>query len=309
MPVSEMDEIIPMYDALQVHRGEYSSGGADYSVTTLLDPPRVVHLNKRHINQVDLFIQDLYHSWSGTAAHNYLEFCLDKVRDKHGVKKYVCEQRNSMTIHSRLVSGAFDALWLEKLSLWDLKNTSTWKIMFGSKDDWAAQQNMYRLLYWNQHNVELKELWIIGIFRDWSKANKMRYGKGYPNTPVIKYGLPIWGMQETLDFMTVRVLELKAQEDVHDDDLPFCTFEDMWAKPDKVAVKADNRKNALRICDSMKDAETWIENYLNGATCKHKPEQLSFDIRRAERTRCEHWCSVNGYCNQYQNYIKTLGEK
>ena len=67
-----MDEIIPFYDAMQVHRGEYSSGGADYSVTTLLDPARVVHLKKRHEKNVNLFIQDLYHSWSGTAAHNYL---------------------------------------------------------------------------------------------------------------------------------------------------------------------------------------------------------------------------------------------
>ena len=124
----------------------------------------------------------------------------------------MCEERNSTVIHDREVSGAFDVLWIDKLSLWDLKNTSTWKMMFGSKDDWAAQQNMYRYLYWKQHGgVELKELHIIGIFRDWSKANKMRYGKGYPNQPVVEYGLPIWDMDKTYDFMSDAVARLKAE--------------------------------------------------------------------------------------------------
>jgi hypothetical protein len=301
-----MDEIIPLYDAIQVHRHEYSSGGADYSVTTLLDPPRVVHLNKRHVHKVDLFIQDMYHSWTGTASHNYMEFCLNKVMDEDGKPKYKCEERNSVTIHDRVVSGAFDVLWLKRMSLWDLKNTSTWKIMFGDKHDWTAQQNMYRYLYWNKNRETIKDLNIIGMFRDWSKANKMRYGKNYPSYPVMKYALPTWDLQKTYNFMAERVALLKAEEDTADDDLPLCTPEDTWSSPDKCAVKADNRKNALRVCDSLEQAKEWVAAYLSKPTCKHKIGQLSYDIRVSERTRCEHWCPVNSYCNQYNNYLKAV---
>ena len=73
MSKTPMDNIRPLADAIQVHRGQYSSGGADYSVTTLLDPPRIVHLNKRHLSKVPLFVEDLLHSYNGTGAHDYWE--------------------------------------------------------------------------------------------------------------------------------------------------------------------------------------------------------------------------------------------
>jgi hypothetical protein len=301
-----MDEIIPLYDAMQVHRWEYDNGGADYSVTTLLDPPRVVHLNKRHLAKVDLWIQDLLHSWTGTAAHAYMEFCLKKVMEDDGSPKYVCEERNEVTINNRVVSGSFDILWKKMLSLWDMKNTSTWKIMFGSKDDWTAQQNMYRYLYWLKHHETIKSLNIIGMFRDWSKANKMRYGREYPTYPVLKYALPIWDLNKTYDFMVERVELMMAHEDTADDDLPLCTFEDMWSRPDKYAVKADDRKNALRVCDSLQDAKEWVAQYLSRDSCKHKIKQLSYELRASERTRCEHWCPINRYCNQYHDYLTAI---
>jgi hypothetical protein len=306
MPVSDMDRIIPLYDAIQIHRHEYSSGGADYSVTTLLDPPRVVHLNKRHVHKVDLWVQDLMHSWTGTASHSYMEYCLNKVLDKRGKPKYRCEERNSVTMSNRLISGAYDVLWLERLSLWDMKNTSTWKAMFGDKLDWTAQQNMYRYLYWLKTKETMKELNIIGMFRDWSSANKMRYGKNYPNFPVVWYPLKRWSLEDTRDFMQERVDILKAEEDTPDDALPLCTYEDMWSKPDKWAVKADNRKNALRVADSRQDALDWIAAYLSKDSCKHKAKQLSLECRPSVRTRCEHWCPINSYCNQYNDYLKAL---
>lgn len=303
MPVSYMDSIIPVYDAIQIHRKEYDSGDTDYSVTTLLDPPRVVHLNKRHVNDVDLFIQDLMHSFDGTASHAYMEYCLNKV---DGGKKYKCEERLRTVIEGRKISGAYDFLWRDEETLWDLKKTSSWKGMFGDKKDWVAQQNIYRYLMWVKDKSELKGLNIIAWYRDWSKNNKMRYGRDYPTWPIMRYELPRWDFEKTYNFIVERTKLMKQHEDTPDDDLPFCSYEDMWSSPDKVAVKADNRKNALRVCDGMDAAKKWVSNYLSKDSCKHKIAQLSFDIRRSARRRCEDWCPINSYCNQYNDYLKAV---
>jgi len=301
--VTDMDAITPIYDAIQVHRYEYDSGDTDYSVTTLLDPPRVVHLNKRHMGDVDLWIADLMHSFDGTASHNYLEYCLNKIE---GGKKYKCEERLGITIADRKVSGAYDVLWTDRLSLWDLKKTSTWKATFGDHDDWAKQQNMYRYLMWYNNKITLKELNIMAWFRDWSKNNKLRYGKGYPTWPILQYRLPLYKMDVVHEYIETRVELMKSYEDTPDDDLPQCSYKDMWSSPDKVAIKANNRKNALRVLDSMQDAKDWVAAYLSKDDCKHKRAQLSYDVRTAGRKRCEDWCPANVYCNQYNDYLKAV---
>lgn len=302
MPVTDMDSIQPLFDAIQVHRKNYSSAGADYSVTTLLNPPRIVHLEKRHIHKVDRWVKEQLGSFIGTAIHNYFEECLNAIKNS----PYKCEERLHTTIADRHISGAYDIIHLMLLDMYDLKTTSVWKAMFGNKGDWTAQQNMYRYMYWLEHKEELKTIRILAMFLDWSQREKMQYGRKYPNEKVVEYGLTRWSMQETYDYMVDRVQTMKDSEGTDDKDLPLCTYEDMWSKPDKYAVKAVNRKNALRVCDSLADAKDWVSVYLQKDTCKHKISQLSYEQRPSVRTRCEHWCPVNQYCNQYADYLTAM---
>ena len=299
IPVSKMDEIQPLYDAIQVHRNEYSSEGADYSVTTLLNPPRVVFLNKRHLSKVDLFVEDLLHSYNGTGAHAYWQYCLEKIPNS----KYVCEERLRTTINNRVISGAYDCVF-DKRDMYDMKNTSVWKAMFGDKKDWSRQQNMYRLMYHETHNIKLRSLRILALFRDWSKREKQRSGSKYPDKPACVYLLPVMDLAKTEAYMHERVNLMIANEDVPDDDLPLCSYEDTWSKPDQVAVKSKRLKRALRVLPNQKAADEYVSNYLNSPTCKDSRSTLSFEVRPSARIRCESWCPVNKYCNQYHNYLK-----
>jgi hypothetical protein len=303
MPVSKMDEIKPLYDAVQLFRGEYTSGGADYSVTTLLSPPRVVFLNKRHLHKVDLFVEDLLHSYNGTAAHSYWQYCLEKIPNT----PYKCEERLWHTVLDRSISGQYDALYEER-DMYDMKNTSVWKAMFGDKLDWTAQQNMYRYMYYLEHQKKLRSVRIIGLFRDWSKREMQRSSYQYPKYPAVEYVLPIWDFNQTQKFMEGKVEVLKDNEDVADGDLPECTFEDMWCKPDQVAVKSTRVKRALRVLPTQEKANEYVDTYLKQPSCKDKPKQISFEVRPSVRTRCEHWCPVNKYCSQYQDYLKQKGK-
>jgi hypothetical protein len=307
MPITDMDGIQPLVDAVEVHRTNYNSGpGTDYSVTTLLNPPRIVHLEKRHLSKIKRYVKEQLGSFIGTAIHEYLERCLNKMP----TSAYRCEERLSVIIEDRWVSGAYDFVRWNRTNddedMWDLKTTSTWKAIFGDKLDWTAQQNMYRYLYWYHYKRKLKTIRILAMFMDWSAREMQRYGGKYPREKAVEYSLARWDVDETYKYMVERVKLMKAEEDTPDDDLPLCTYEDMWSKPDKYAVHADNRKNALRVCDSEAQAAEWTAAYLAKDTCKHKFDQLSLECRPAVRTRCESWCPCNIHCSQYQDYLTAL---
>jgi hypothetical protein len=306
MPITDMDSIKPLYDAITVHRNNYNSGETDYSVTTLLDPPRIVHLQKRHMHKVDMFVKEQLGSYIGTAIHEYSEKCLNQVRNP--AYYYEQEERLFLKILDRNVSGCYDLVRIEDMDMdmYDWKTTSVWKAMFSDKKDWTAQQNMYRYLYWLKKKKTLRTVRIIAIYLDWSMREKQQYGAKYPNEKSIEYGLPRWSMQKTYDYTEGRVQLMIDNEETPDDDLPSCSFDEMWSKPDKVAVVAKKRKNALRVLDSKKEATDWMGVCLGKDKCKYKADQLSLEFRPAVRTRCEHWCSVNMYCNQFHSYLKDM---
>lgn len=300
-----MDKIRPLADAIAVHRNQYSSGGADYSVTTLLDPPRVVFLNKRHLHKVKLYVQDLLYSYTGTAQHEYWEKMLMLIPNT----PYECEKRLSITVNNRIISGAFDCVYATR-DMYDLKTTSCWKVMFGSKDDWTAQQNIYRWLYHHHNGVDLNSCRIIGVFRDWSIGEKFRKGRKYPTYPAMEYRLPVWEYKDTLQFMEDRTNLMIKHENTEDIDLPECSYEDMWSEPDSVAVMSTRLKSkAVRVLSSQKAAENFIDKYLAGPTCKDSVKTLYLQQRPAQRKRCENWCPVNRYCTQWQEYTKSMTQE
>ena len=78
-----------------------------------------------------------------------------------------------------------------------------------------------------------------------------------------------------------------------DDELPECTAEERWERPIKYAVKKEGRKSALRVLDSLKDAENYMAE--KKLFAKHFVE-----TRQGESVRCESYCAVQPFCNQYK---------
>ena len=306
MSMTSMDDIYPLYEAIQQHLLHYNAGDTDYSVTTLLNPPRVVHLNKRHADQVPQFVSNQIHSFTGTAVHEYIEKMLG-LRFPNG-DVFKMEERLRINILGRKISGAYDFLLMNKKILYDLKTTSTWKAVFGDKSEWRDQQNMYRFMYWKKYGVSIDSLRIFTIYRDWSLAQMYRSGPKYPKQRCVEYRLPVLEFDVIEKYMHDRVGIMIDTEDTADDDLPECTFDDMWCDPDTVAVKSTRLQRAVRVLSCMEAAENFVEKYLEGDKCKDKENMLSFEVRPSVRKRCEDWCPANGYCNQYQRYLKRLAD-
>jgi hypothetical protein len=73
----------------------------------------------------------------------------------------------------------------------------------------------------------------------------------------------------------------------------------MWEKPTRYAVMKNKNKRATRVLDTELEAGTICASLSE----KHPKEKYFVNERKGERTRCEGYCPVSFYCNQYAEYI------
>ena len=80
-----------------------------------------------------------------------------------------------------------------------------------------------------------------------------------------------------------------------DGNLPDCTPEEMWEKPAVWAVTKIGGKRAHSLYETAEQAI---------AACTELGDKYEVIERKGERTRCESYCPVSTWCNQYQTYMK-----
>ncbi len=184
--------------------------------------------------------------------------------------------------------------------LTDYKFTSVWAIK-DSKEEWEEQLNLYALLY--RHNgFEVTKARIVAVLRDWSKLKASRE-PDYPQVGVVVREVPLWTVEAQEMFLSIRVLQHQKAEYLADDDLPMCTPEERWHKPDVWAVKKKGGKRAISggLFDSLIGASALVAsendrwNGVKGLEIEHRP---------GEDTRCLHYCAVKEFCS----YGRTLHE-
>ncbi len=262
----------PLYDA--VARKEYDNGGADISVTGLLRPPRISILEEKHADEIEEDASDRIFSLLGQVVHGILE-----KSDTSGVS----ERRLNISVEGWKVSGQMDRYFDGVLQ--DYKLTTLWK--FKGQEvapEFAQQLNIYaEILRANGHPVN--RLQVVGILRDWSSSAAKRDPE-LPQQQVIVRDVPLWGEDFTRKFIRDRVI-LHQQAKIT---LPECTPEDRWARPETYAVIKPGGKRAVRVYTNAEDAANHIEEDRN----------LSLLIRPGESVRCENYCSVSKFCQQFQ---------
>lgn len=78
--------------------------------------------------------------------------------------------------------------------------------------------------------------------------------------------------------------------------MPDCTPTEMWEKPAVWAVRKTGNVRAKSLHDSEESALLALEELGKG---------YEIEFRAGERTRCESYCLVNTYCQQYRDYKET----
>lgn len=295
-----MNNIFMLKDAMEIWQRKSKSFG-DYSVTTLLKPPRVVQLEKRHGKEVERTLDSLISAFMGTGIHSMFE---ENLKLKSIVDpRYDIERTIVDKIEDRIISGRFDALWDEK-HLYDFKTCKTWKKVFDpDMIEWHQQLNLYAHLLRNR-GLDIQTINVIAIYMDWSRSMSYR-SSGYPPTPVVEYKLNCWPDEVSRQYLIERVNLMKSCEKIADESLPLCTFEERWMRHDNgnqctyAIITKEGATRALKICDTLDEAREFA------STAKTVVPGVSWiEVRYAHAKRCEDFCAVNVFCTQYKDYME-----
>lgn len=252
----------------------YNPGPSDMTVTQLIKPPRIVELERRYKDELEVDVADRLWMLFGKAVHKILE---------EGDGEAVTEERLYIERQGWIISGAFDRLMVHEGLLQDYKVTTTYAIKDGRRDEWEAQLNLLAHLV-REHGVAVTRLEVVAILRDWSKAGVER-NHGYPKIAVQVLPLPVWSPERCEGYIDERI-RLHQAARVR---LPECTPAERWATADQWAVKKVGRERAVRVLDSEAEAMKLASDLGEG----HSVER-----RGGRNVRCEGYCSVSLNCGE-----------
>lgn len=271
----------------------YDSGDSDFTATSLLKPPRVTALEKRHRHEIEEDAEDGLYRLYGQVAHGILERAnMADLAEKRFFAEFTVDGKTYK------VSAQLDTLSLTNGTLSDFKFTTSWgfKANQPPKPEWVAQLNI-QLELMRRNGLDANALQIIGLLRDW-QIREAKFNKDYPQAPVSTLAIPMWSREQTTSFIGMRI---KAHVDAQTN-LPECTPDERWAKPDQWAVVKGKRAINGGVQFSQELAEQ--------IAAKNPGTRVVF--RPGESTRCASYCRVAQFCTQFKRLNKaneTEGEK
>ena len=272
----------------------HHAGSADYSATSLIKSPRQLQLEKRYRHQVTDDAMDRWHLFLGNALHEYIERQLLKKPEK-----YIVERKMTEFINGRKVVAKIDAYDVKNDVLYDHKSATHWAWGDKPKEEYEQQLNI-NAWFMRQEGYEPIRASLNMLTKDWSAGMaKFKTDDEYPSNPMWIQDVPLWSEQEQEDFINARIDLHKEYEDVSDDELPFCTKEEMWAKDSSYAVKAPNVYKAKRVLPTLEQAQEWLSD------SRIAKSDWYIEERPGERVRCAQYCSVKKFCNQYREYLES----
>jgi len=266
----------PIYRA--VLNNVYDNGGADISVTSLIDAPQPVELRRRHDAEISVDVSDLIPSLIGQTMHAILE--------RSGTIG-TAEERLYIKVRDWTVSGQFDYIDEDGL-LWDWKTASVYEVMNGVKASRELQLNVYAHMA-RQNGYEVNGLRIGFLFRDWRQGDS--HQSNYPPHQSLIYPISMWPEEQVVEYIDERIrLHQEAREA---QDLPECTDEERWQRPGKWAVTKAGAARATKLHDTEADAVAHQHSLGN---------QYVVEQRNGAAVRCESYCSVSSFCKQYNKH-------
>lgn len=260
------------------------------SVSGLIAPPRKRVLERRHDAEITEDVAEGIWRLIGSIGHKILE--------RADTDNHLAEQRITTELHGWTISGKADLLGPD-MTLSDYKFTSVYAFLLDDKAEWEQQINLYAWLY--RHNgFEAKRGRIVAVLRDWSKPRAARE-TDYPQVGVIVKEIPLWSPEEQESFAGLRVRAHQQAEKLTDDELPECTDEETWKKPDIWAVKKKGNKRAMP--GGLHSTETSAQ-----AFAMIQGPHVEIEHRPGSYPRCELYCSAAPFCKYGKPRMKTVPE-
>ena len=278
-----------------IQNDKYSKGGADYSISELINPPRMTILKQRYDDQIVEDISDKIWTLLGKAVH----YILEQAREINTLS----EERLFAEIKERLASGQFDRFYANG-KIMDFKFTSAWTVVYGSRiKEWTPQLNSYAYLL-RSIGFEVNELEIVAIYKDWNVPDALQHWD-YPLYESQTIPLELWSFEEQKQFLEERIELLKENENLPDDKLTPCNPEEMWESPTTYAVMKQGRKSAVRVFDSEEKAQELLDEKGKGHSIEIRPGTRTRCLGKEVRGRQIIYCPVREFCSQFKEYRQT----
>lgn len=259
--------------------------GKTISVTSIIKPAQARELERLHDDEIVTDVSDHIYRLLGQSCHAVLE--------KAAGPGDVSEERFKVEFEGWTISGQVDLVEADG-TLSDLKVTSVYSFLLGTKNEWVQQCNVYKWLA-EKNGLTIKKMQIVAILRDWQSSKAGPDEPDYPSAPSLTVPVEIWPTEKVEAFLRER-LALHAKAAEKPSSAP-CSAEERWERGEKFAVMQKGRKRALRLLPSYGEAQTFITN--TGLP------NLEIDHRPALQRRCESFCMAAPWCEQR----KALGVK
>ncbi len=269
----------------------YSSGGSDYTATSLIKPVQIKALEDRHADKIQEDAEDGLYRLYGQVAHGILE---------RANRIDLAEKRffSTFTVGGKdfIVSAQLDTLSVTNETLSDFKFTTSWGFKKSSppKADWIAQLNI-QLELMRRNGLDAKKLQIIGLLRDW-QIRDSKTNPDYPPAPVAVLEIPMWSRAQTCSFIEMRIAEHEKAKITPDQMLPECSFEDRYAGKESWAVVRNGKGGKSRAINGG----VQFSQELAESICAKNPG-TRVEYRREDPTkRCQFYCKSSEFCFQFK---------
>ena len=278
----------PFVDAVS---SDYRYKPKRYSATSLLKGIREAVLQHRHDGEIEQDASEMVWLLFGKAVHSILE---NSVELPEQIKE--CKLVEDMGDGYEL-SGIFDLYDAKTETVYDYKTASTWKALFNDWEDYRRQLIIYAWML-EQAGLPCRHGELVVFYKDHSKTEAARRAD-YPQLPVERkiYDYTPADIEAAGEWISENFDAIKYAETLPDADLPMCTDEERWHKPDKWAVKKPGVKRAVRLYDTREEAMQHAAG-----------TNLEIEYRPGEDTKCQKYCSVAQFCD-HGRLLATIKER
>lgn len=270
-----------VFNTIAKQREEKSYTEHRYSVTELLDPIQEIKLKRKYWNSIEVDISESITALFGSAVHKVFE---------ENSNPEESEVKLEVQFGEVVVVGVIDHVKDDLIE--DYKTTSASKVIKKDFSDHEMQIKIYALLRFKKYNIITRKGKLYYLMKDYSKI-KASKSSNYPASPIYIHEFDI----KDSDYDYVEKFIKDKLKELNSNNYHTCSDSDRWYTGTEYAVyKNVSDKRAALVTDNEQEAHDFIKNKCEGAA--------EIRVRKGNYTKCENYCLVNKFCEQYRKEVK-----
>ena len=298
----------PLADAIKTLLGSHPKMDMyQYSATELLKSPKQVFLNRQHGDEVEKDLQEVIDALFGIAWHKAIENIIVSQADENCIVEQrfktplmVSTEWGDKTI---TLSGGVDLLYRddEGLHIIDWKTCRLIKLdkaRNGEEDDWKKQLYTYAFLVETVTGERPIDGTIYGFPKDLTNAEFNMDDPSKLKVQAIKHSLGDREYEKKLLADIKNKLGNIYNVFASDTEPRECTQEEMWQNPSSFIVKKPESTRASKVCESVKDAMSFLvdKGWIGKGYMIYE--------RPSEPKNCSEFCPGLKWCKQGQKAVQ-----